>query len=180
MNIGTKIVLALLVISLYSCKRHLQKTKPKPITTEFDFSSIDKFKETKEKGLIISDYSSVFEPTQRQELSNLITDYNLKTTRQIAVVTVDRISPYNDIGKFTNDLANYLGVGEAKKDNGLVMALCTSCKQIFIATGTGTELILTDDICKEVIQKTMVPEFKKGDFYNGIKNGVTVLIEKWK
>ena len=58
--------------------------------------------------------------------------------------------------------------------------MCNPCRQIGIATGTGTELILTDKICKEVIENTIIPEFKNGEFYKGIKNGVTELIEKWK
>ena len=49
-----------------------------------------------------------------------------------------------------------------------------------IATGTGTELILTDEICKNVIDLTIIPEFKNGNFYDGIKNGLIELIKKWK
>ncbi|MDP2060027.1 MAG: TPM domain-containing protein, partial [Flavobacteriaceae bacterium] len=46
--------------------------------------------------------------------------------------------------------------------------------------GTGTEMILTDEICKEVIDNTIIPEFKNGEFYSGIKKGVNELIKKWK
>jgi len=58
--------------------------------------------------------------------------------------------------------------------------MCNPCRQIGIATGLGIELILTDEICKDVIDQTIIPEFKEGKFYDGIKNGVTELIEKWK
>ena len=72
------------------------------------------------------------------------------------------------------------GVGTAEKNNGLTIVVCNPCKQIGIATGTGTELILTDEICKKVIEEKIIPEFKNGEFYNGIKKGVIELIEKWK
>ncbi|SDX59040.1 uncharacterized protein SAMN05216556_1592 [Aequorivita viscosa] len=78
------------------------------------------------------------------------------------------------------DLGKYWGVGTAEKDNGLIILLCKPCQKIGIATGFGTELILTDQICKNVIDQTIIPEFKNGKFYDGIKNGVAELIEKWK
>ena len=30
------------------------------------------------------------------------------------------------------------------------------------------------------IKERIIPEFKNGEFYSGIKKGVTELIEKWK
>jgi len=180
MKIGTKILILLLTLNLLSCKGTAQETNVKQITNEFDFSTVEKFRETKIKGQIINDYDSIFSPSQRKELSELIYDYNIETTRQIVVVTIDSINPYSDIQKMATDLGKYWGVGTVEKDNGLIVLLCKPCRKIGIATGTGTELILTNEICKEVIDQIIIPEFKNGNFYAGIKNGVTELIEKWK
>jgi uncharacterized protein len=62
----------------------------------------------------------------------------------------------------------------------LTIVLCKPCGEIAIATGTGTELILTDEVCKKVIDEKIIPEFKNGEFYSGIKKGVIELIDKWK
>lgn len=180
MKIGTKILILFLTLNMLSCKGTAQETDSKNTATEFEFSTVEKFRETKIKGQIINDYDSIFSPSQRKELSDLIYDYNIQTTRQIVVVTIDSIKPYSDIQKYAGDLMNYWGVGDAEKNNGLTIVMCNPCRQIGIATGTGTELILTDKICKEVIENTIIPEFKNGEFYKGIKNGVTELIEKWK
>ena len=96
------------------------------------------------------------------------------------MVTIDSIKPYQNIQKYATDLGNKWGIGNEEKNNGLTIVVCNPCRQIAIATGLGTEMILTDVICKNVIQQTIIPEFKNGKFYNGIKNGVTELIEKWK
>lgn len=58
-----------------------------------------------------------------------------------------------------------------EKNSGLTIVLCSPCRKIGIATGTGTgtELILIDEICKSVIDQTIIPEFKNGNFYDGIK-----------
>ncbi len=179
MRIGTKILILCLTFTLISCKGTTQESEAKNLTAKFDFSKIEKFRDTKIKGQIVNDYDSIFNPEQRKELSNLIYDYSIKTTRQIVVATIDNISPYSNIQKFATDLANYWGVGTAKKNNGLTIVVCNPCRQIGIATGTGTEQILTNEICKEVIENTIIPEFKKGNFYDGIKKSVTELIKKW-
>ncbi len=167
-------------MNFLSCKGSAQETETKKPIPEFDFSTIEKFRETKLKGLIINDYDSIFSPSQRKELSDIIYDYNIETTRQIVVVTIDSISPYSEIQKYATDLGNYWGVGDAEKNNGLTIVMCNPCRQIGIATGLGTELILTDEICKDVIDQTIIPEFKNANFYDGVKNGVVELIEKWK
>ncbi|WP_053991614.1 YgcG family protein [Mangrovimonas sp. TPBH4] len=180
MKIGTKILFLFLALNLLSYKGSAQESgtqKPKP---EFDFSTVEKFRTTKLRGLIVNDYDSIFSPTQRQELSKLIYDYNIETTRQIVVVTIDSISPYSDIVKYATDLSNYWGVGEAGKDNGLTIVLCNPCRKIGIATGTGTEKVLTNEICTTVIREIIIPKFKKGEFYDGVKSGVIELMKYWQ
>ncbi len=179
MKIGTKILILFLTLSFVSCKGISQETETIKPTTEFDFSSVEKFRNTKLQGLIINDYDSILSPNQRQELSDLIYNYNIKTTRQIVIVTIDSISPYSDIVKYATDLSNYWGIGDSEKNNGLTIVICKPCRKIGIAAGTGTQIVLTNEICKEVLDKTIIPELKNGEYYKGIKNGVTALIEKW-
>ena len=92
MNIGTKIFILFLTLILFSCKGKTQEAETKKLVTQFDLSTIEKFRDTKLKGEVISDYDNIFTPSQRKELSDILNNYNLKTTRQIAVVTIDRIS----------------------------------------------------------------------------------------
>ncbi len=129
---------------------------------------------------IISDFGQVFTESQRTELSQILYDYDIETTRQIVIITIDSIKPYKDIQKYATDLGNIWGVGTAEKNNGLTIVMCNPCRQIGIATGTGTELILTDEICKNVIENIIIPKFKNEEYFDGIKNGLTELIEKWK
>ena len=65
-------------------------------------------------------------------------------------------------------------------NNGLVIVVSKNLKQTAISTGFGTEKILTDLICKKVIDSVMIPEFKKDEFSTGIKKGLAELISKWK
>ncbi|MEP2936741.1 MAG: TPM domain-containing protein [Gilvibacter sp.] len=128
---------------------------------------------------VINDYAKVFSEDQKVELTKIADDYNTQTARQIVIVTVDSIEPYKNIQKYAKDLGNLWGVGMAGKDNGLVIVLCNPLKSIGIATGNSTEVILTDEICSNIIEKVMIPEFENGKYYDGIKKGVTEIIKKW-
>ncbi len=52
--------------------------------------------------------------------------------------------------------------------------------RIRICTGTGTEKILTDEICNTILEENIIPNFKNGEIYKGIESGINALIEKWK
>ena len=78
------------------------------------------------------------------------------------------------------DFGEKHGVGKKEKDNGLVIAFSKNLRQTFLATGYGTEKILKDDICKKIIDSTMVPRFKNQDYYGGLKAGLEECIRKWK
>jgi len=175
MKIGTKILILFLTFNLLSCKGTYQKTEIKKPNVEFDFSKIEKFKETKLTGQIINDYDNLFSRSQEKELDEFISDYNLKSSREIVIVTIKNIEPYSDIQKYSTDLANYWRIGHSEENKGLIIVLCNSCKQVGIATKQN----LTDNISKEIIEKTIITEFNKGKFFNGIRNGVTDLINNW-
>lgn len=179
MKIGTKILILFLTLNLLSCKGSAQETKIKKSATDVQLSETVKSTFPKPIG-IINDYGKIFSESQRTELSKILYNYDKETTRQIVVITIDSIKPYQNIQKYATDLGNEWGIGNTEKNNGLTIVVCNPCRQIGIATGTGTELILTDEICKNVIDQTIIPEFKNGNFYNGIKNGVVELIKKWK
>ena len=179
MKISTKIVLIFLALNLCSCRGSAQDTETEKLTPKYEYLGIENSAFPKPVG-IINDYGQVFTESQQAELSKILYDYYMETTRQVVVVTIDSIKPYQNIQKYATNLGQSWGVGTAENNNGLTIVLCKSCREIGIATGTGTELILTDQICKEVINEKMIPEFKNEAFYAGIKSGVLQLIKKWE
>ncbi|MCG2419732.1 TPM domain-containing protein [Aequorivita sp. F47161] len=130
--------------------------------------------------LAVVDNSILFSTEENYELADKLVTYGDKTTRQIVVVTVDSISPYNNIQKYANDLGSYWGVGEKNINNGLVIVLSKPLKKVGIATGYGTEKVLTDSICKQIIDRVMIPKFKNGNYFEGMDEGIDALIEAWK
>lgn len=169
------IAILILFLSLASCETKPQVQNPIIAKNPTEYPGM---KFPKPIGYV-NDYSKIFDTNQVFELNKIISEYEKKTTNEIVIVTIDSIKPYTDVHLYSTDLGQNWAVGKKDKNNGLVIVLCNYLRQVSISTGYGTEKILTDPICKKVIDSTMIPEFKKGDFYNGIKKGLEELITKW-
>lgn len=71
-------------------------------------------------------------------------------------------------------------MGLKEINNGLTIVFSKNLREIWISTGMVIQKSLTNEICEEVINQFIIPEFKNGDYYNGIKIGLIELISKWK
>ncbi|AZQ43089.1 TPM domain-containing protein [Nonlabens ponticola] len=163
---------------LLSCNGFAQENEITTETAESDLSRNSSVYFPKSIG-IVNDYNNLFTNKQKAELDQMLYYYEIETTRQIVVVSVNSIAPYDDIQQYATDLGSYWGVGQKESNNGLMIVVCKPCRSFGIATGLGTQEVLTDEICKTVIDETIIPAFKNGNFYKGIKDGVVELIEKW-
>ncbi|MBJ6366809.1 TPM domain-containing protein [Snuella sedimenti] len=179
MKIGTKILILFLTLNLLSCKSSAQDIETKKPVPEFDFSGMNKSKFPKPVGYV-NDFEQIFTPDQKILLEKLISNYEKRTTKEIAIITVSTIEPYDNIKDYGTDISNEWGIGKKGKDNGLAIIFSKSLREVRVSTGNGTEKILTDEICKSIIDQIMVPEFKNGEYYNGIEKGLLELIAKWK
>lgn len=129
---------------------------------------------------IVSDYDEVFSDKQENFLSRKLNRYEKKTKRQIIVVTVKAITPFEKALDFANAIGNAWGVGQKEKDNGVVILLCKPNRQIAIAVGDGAKNSLTEDVCHQVINDIILTAFKQEHYFKGLNNGIDALIEKWE
>ena len=169
-------------LTIYSCKtKQIEKTEPntnppKVEFSEFDLGESDLPKLKRE----VNDFELIFTVEQLEKLTLMIKEFEKNTSNQIAIVSIKSIGSYTDFDKFAVDLSNYNGIGLKEMNNGLSIDFSKNLRKIRISTGLGTEKILTDEICKNIIDQTIIPEFKNGDYYSGIEKGMAELIAKWE
>ena len=128
----------------------------------------------------INDFENIFNDHQIKELTTIIKKFEKETSNEIAIVTIQSITPYTDFMKYSVDLANYWGIGKKDKNNGLLISVSKKLREVRISTGDETEKKLNDETCKKIIDTKMIPEFKTGNYYKGIKNGLLELIYQWR
>lgn len=81
-----------------------------------------------------------------------------------------------DIDMFANELFNSWGIGEAGKDNGVLILLAKEQRQLRFETGYGAESILTDAKCQQIFENTIVPYFKEDEYGAGLCAGVAQVL----
>ena len=74
------------------------------------------------------------------------------------------------------------GIGQKGKDNGVVILVKPKIENeqghIFIATGYGLESILPDaTVNGTIIDSEMIPHFKQNNYYQGLENGINVIMD---
>ena len=129
----------------------------------------------------VSDFENLLSDKQKEYLDSLITDYEKQTKIEIAVVTLDSsMTSAETFDNYTLKLANYWGLGKQDLDNGVLIGVSSTLRKIRIQNGFGIEEILSDEETKKIIDAFFIPNFKKGNYFVGIKVGTKEIMKKLK
>jgi uncharacterized protein len=98
-----------------------------------------------------------------------------KSGSQLAVATVSSLQG-GDIETYANELFRYWRLGQANKNNGVLLLVAPNEHKVRIEVGYGLEGTLTDALSSTIISSAIIPHFKDGDFSGGIERGVDGII----
>lgn len=116
---------------------------------------------------------------QKKAIEQKLIQYADSTSTQIVVVVIPTTDG-DDIDRYKVDMAHAWGIGQKGKDNGILLLVAKDDHKVAIATGYGTEHLMTDAMSKLIIENDILPAFKQGDFYSGIDKGTTAIIQVMK
>jgi uncharacterized membrane protein YgcG len=120
---------------------------------------------------VVSDYAGKLSEAQIKELTSLIQQYDKQTSIEFAVVVVDSLE-----GRSARDYAVGLGdawgVGKAGRNNGIVLLWAPNERSYSLRIADGLTADLSDGDAKLITQRHLLPYFKRGDYYSGLKETV--------
>jgi len=125
----------------------------------------------------VNDFAEAISPDYEDRLVDLITEVEKKTTAEIAVATVKTARPQT-IDMYAVELFTRWGVGEAEKDNGVLIVSAMEERQVWIEVGYGLEGVLPDGFCGEVYRQVLVPHFQQGEYGKGLFLATTAIGQK--
>ncbi|MEM8743243.1 MAG: TPM domain-containing protein [Pseudomonadota bacterium] len=125
-------------------------------------------------GRVVDD-AGLLTPEQERNLTIDLEALETKSTDQVVVVTLPSLQGY-PIEEFGYKLGRHWGIGQEGKDNGVLLIVAPKERRMRIEVGRGLEPLLTDALTKLIIEKSMKPRFKQGDFAGGIRAGVRDII----
>ena len=117
---------------------------------------------------------------QAQKIEQRLRSFEDSTGNQIVIVVTDDLLGYED-WEYATELGQKWGVGQEDKDNGIVFLIKPSGgkgeRKTFIAIGEGLEGVIPDALTGTIVNHDVIPRFQEGDYYNGVNNGIGVLID---
>ena len=124
----------------------------------------------------INDEAHVFSQNERDELLNLLQNFEQNSTTQIAIVTLNSLES-RSIEELSLEIARGYKLGQKEDNNGVLLVVAPNEKKVRIEVGYGLEGVLTDAVASEIINSVMIPEFKNGKMSEGVKDGVLAIIK---
>ena len=128
---------------------------------------------------LVYDFSGIFSAGEILQLETELAAFDNATSNQVCVVAVADLQG-EDINMEANRILSQWGVGSAKNNNGVVILLehqpGTAGGRVAISVGYGLEGVLTDALSKRIITQEMIPEFKEGNYFEGIWAGVAAVM----
>ena len=125
-----------------------------------------------------TEYPDFLSQEQAVALEDRLVKFADSTSNQLVVVVVDDLAGYEP-WDFATRIGDKWGVGNKKEDNGIVLLIKPTGgereREVFIAVGRGLEGAIPDITCNQIVQHELLPQFKNGQFYEGITSGIAVL-----
>ena len=123
----------------------------------------------------IVDAADVIPQATRATLEPKLEALETKSGIQMVVATVKSLEG-QAVEPYANELFRHWKLGEATKNNGVLLLVAPKERKVRIEVGYGLEGTLTDALSKIVIANAIAPRFKAGDFGGGVERGVDDVI----
>ncbi|WP_394801507.1 TPM domain-containing protein [Tenacibaculum piscium] len=124
----------------------------------------------------VYDYIGLLSAEQKSRLEDKLIQYSDTTSTQIVIAIINSTQGEN-INYLAANWGEKWGIGQAKEDNGVLILLAQQDRKISIQAGKGTEHLLTDFASKRIIERAIIPEFKRGDYYVGLDRGADAVFK---
>ena len=118
----------------------------------------------------VNDYANILSSETEEYIMDKSVAINNIDGTQIVVVTVNDLEG-DSIEDYAVDLFRKFGIGDSKKNNGILILVSKSDRRLRIEVGYGLEGIINDGKAGRIRDEYMIPYLKNNDWDNGIKNG---------
>jgi uncharacterized protein len=122
----------------------------------------------------VNDLAGILGSSEESALESILVDVENRSSSQVVLLTIPSLEG-ESLEDYSFSVAEANKIGQAEFDNGALVLVAMAERKIRIEVGYGLESILTDLKCGYIIRNMMVGEFKKGRYYDGIRNGLTAV-----
>jgi uncharacterized protein len=122
----------------------------------------------------VMDGANLLSAPTEAALTRRLAGLEARTTDQIVVVTLADLEG-KPIEEWGVGLGRGWRIGQAEKDNGLLLIIAPQERKVRIEVGYGLEASVRDEEAKQIIASDILPHFRQQQFEAGIEAGVDAL-----
>lgn len=123
----------------------------------------------------ITDTAGLLDANTKQQYTAMLEAHEAKTGNQIAVLTLASLEGEN-LEAFTTKVFRAWKLGQKDKNNGVLLLIASKDRKLRIEVGYGLEGTLTDLHSDSIIRDRITPFFKRGDYAQGIGEGLRAMV----
>ena len=127
----------------------------------------------------VNDFTNTLSFQEWQEIDHLLKSYEDTTSTQVVVLMINSLEG-ESLEDYANKTFNLNKIGQAKKNNGVLLLIAKQDHKIKIEVGYGLEGALTDALTSQIIRNEIHPYFKAENYFGGIITGVDAIIRTTK
>ncbi|MFM7663735.1 MAG: TPM domain-containing protein [Bacteroidota bacterium] len=126
-----------------------------------------------------NDYSTeqLLSPEAAEDIEKTLVEFEKSTSNAIVVIVVDDLQGMA-IEDYADNLGDEWGVGDEKKDNGIVFLIKPfgeGKREATLRIGRGLEAVIPDVTCRDIIDYEFIPKMKENNPEEAIQASLKVL-----
>lgn len=132
------------------------------------------------QNIFLNDYAQVIPPEGRERLIAAMRSLKDRTGVEMTVITIPTRKDYDpspSIESFALGLFNYWGVGGKERNDGILMLVAPSDREMRIQLGSAYDQGY-DVVAQDIVNRTIEPAFAAGRYGEGIEAGLAEIIDR--
>lgn len=128
----------------------------------------------------VSDRAGVLSPAAAATIDAKLEAFEKAQGSQVLIAIFPKLPENEVLEEYTHRVAEAWRVGRAKQDDGVVLFLFVADRALRLEVGYGLEGALTDLESKQILQNTLIPLLRNGDYdggFNAAADAILVAIQ---
>lgn len=125
----------------------------------------------------VVDAADIIPDAEEAALTAKLEALETQSQRQFVIATLPDLQGY-DIADYGYQLGREWGIGDAERNDGVLLLVAPNDRKTRIEVGYGLEPVLTDGVSTLIVQKQMLPRFREGDYVGGINIAADTIIQQ--
>lgn len=124
----------------------------------------------------VYDKANLLSESEKDALNQKLIKFSDSTSTEIEVIILPTTNG-EDVNYLATMYGEKWGIGQKGVDNGVVFLIATEDHTMSIQQGRAVEQYLTASVAGQILDYLVTPSFKKGEWYNGIDQGTSAIME---